>query len=83
MTTARYPAARRVVVKVGSSTLTDAHGRFDEAFVTSMCADLAALRTTGAEVVLVSSGAVAAGLEPLGLDTRPKDLGRLQAAASV
>lgn len=83
MTTARYPAARRVVVKVGSSTLTDAHGRFDEAFVTSMCADLADLRATGAEVVLVSSGAVAAGLEPLGLDARPKDLGRLQAAASV
>lgn len=79
----RYAPTRRVVVKVGSSTLTGPDGQLDEGYVTAMCADLAALRATGAEVVLVSSGAVAAGLGPLGLRTRPKDLGRLQAAASV
>ncbi|MEO2107387.1 MAG: glutamate 5-kinase [Actinomycetota bacterium] len=79
----RYDPARRVVVKVGSSTLTAEDGGLDRQWVDDLCTQLAALRADGVEVVLVSSGAVAAGLRPLGLTQRPTDLGRLQAAASV
>jgi glutamate 5-kinase len=79
----RFPLPARVVVKVGSSSLTAPDGGLDRAVVGALCDQLAALRTRGVEVVLVSSGAVAAGLRPLGLAARPSDLGRLQAAASV
>ncbi len=73
-------AARRVVVKVGSSSLTTAAGGLDPARLGALVDALAA-RTQ--EVVLVSSGAIAAGLAPLGLARRPKDLATQQAAASV
>jgi glutamate 5-kinase len=73
----------RVVVKVGSSSLTSADGHLDGHRVDALVAALAALRTGGREVVLVSSGAIAAGLGPLGLARRPRDLATLQAAASV
>jgi glutamate 5-kinase len=76
-------AARRVVVKVGSSSLTSAAGGIDEARVVALVNALAAARARGLELVLVSSGAIAAGLAPLGLSTRPRDLARQQAAASV
>ncbi|MEU1290551.1 glutamate 5-kinase [Kitasatospora sp. NPDC005856] len=77
--------ARRIVVKVGSSSLTTAAGGLDADRVDALVDALAKLRARpGApEVVLVSSGAIAAGLAPLGLDKRPKDLARQQAAASV
>jgi glutamate 5-kinase len=75
--------ARRVVVKVGSSSLTSAHGGIDDARVTALVDVLARAHRGGLEVVLVSSGAIAAGLAPLGLRTRPRDLARQQAAASV
>ncbi|MFD5433293.1 MULTISPECIES: glutamate 5-kinase [unclassified Kitasatospora] len=77
--------ARRIVVKVGSSSLTTAAGGLDADRVDALVDALAKLRgRPGApEVVLVSSGAIAAGLAPLGLDGRPKDLARQQAAASV
>ncbi|MFD4659559.1 glutamate 5-kinase [Kitasatospora sp. NPDC058444] len=77
--------ARRIVVKVGSSSLTTAAGGLDADRVDALVDALAKLRARpGApEVVLVSSGAIAAGLAPLGLDRRPKDLARQQAAASV
>jgi glutamate 5-kinase len=75
--------ARRVVVKVGSSSLTSATGGIDEARVVALVNALAAARARRLEVVLVSSGAIAAGLAPLGLSTRPRDLARQQAAASV
>nr|WP_329827432.1 glutamate 5-kinase [Streptomyces sp. JV176] len=76
--------ARRIVVKVGSSSLTTAAGGLDADRVDALADVLAAVRTTGdREVVLVSSGAIAAGLAPLGLDRRPRDLARQQAAASV
>ncbi|GAA3035304.1 glutamate 5-kinase [Kitasatospora sp. NPDC058063] len=77
--------ARRIVVKVGSSSLTTAAGGLDADRVDALVDALAKLRgRPGApEVVLVSSGAIAAGLAPLGLDRRPKDLARQQAAASV
>jgi glutamate 5-kinase len=76
-------AARRIVVKVGSSSLTTAAGGIDPARVRRLVEVLAAARGTGAEVVLVSSGAIAAGLAPLGFSTRPRALAAQQAAASV
>lgn len=75
--------AARVVVKVGSSSLTTASGGIDPARVRALVDTLAGVRARGAEVVLVSSGAIAAGLAPLGLDRRPRDLATQQAAASV
>lgn len=75
--------ASRVVVKVGSSSLTTAVGGIDPDRVRALVDTLAALRARGAEVVLVSSGAIAAGLVPLGLTRRPRDLATQQAAASV
>jgi glutamate 5-kinase len=75
--------ARRVVVKVGSSSLTTLPGGLDEARLSALVDVLGATRTAGREVVLVSSGAIAAGLAPLGIDGRPRDLATAQAAASV
>ncbi|ABS04917.1 glutamate 5-kinase [Kineococcus radiotolerans] len=75
--------AGRVVVKVGSSSLTTAVGGLDAARLGALVDVLAARRAGGGEVVLVSSGAIAAGLAPLGLRKRPRDLASQQAAASV
>jgi glutamate 5-kinase len=75
--------ARRIVVKVGSSSLTTAAGGIDEQRVDALVDVLGVLATSGREVVLVSSGAIAAGLAPLQLRRRPRDLATQQAAASV
>ncbi len=75
--------ARRVVVKVGSSSLTTATGGIDPTRVRALVDVLASTRQAGVEVVLVSSGAIAAGLAPLGLRRRPTALPSQQAAASV
>nr|WP_202121162.1 glutamate 5-kinase [Streptomyces sp. BA2] len=76
--------AHRVVVKVGSSSLTTASGGLDADRVDALVDVLARSRSGGErEIVLVSSGSIAAGLSPLGLRRRPKDLARQQAAASV
>jgi glutamate 5-kinase len=75
--------AHRVVVKVGSSSLTTAQGGIDPSRVQHLVDALAGARLTGRELVLVSSGAIAAGLAPLGLRSRPRDLANQQAAASV
>ena len=75
--------ARRIVVKVGSSSLTTAAGAIDEQRVDALVDVLGVLATSGREVVLVSSGAIAAGLAPLRLRRRPRDLATQQAAASV
>ncbi|GGQ44070.1 MULTISPECIES: glutamate 5-kinase [Streptomyces] len=75
--------ARRIVVKVGSSSLTTAAGGLDADRVDALVDVLAKVRGADKEVVLVSSGAIAAGLAPLGLRRRPRDLARQQAAASV
>src|SRR3954451_17789409 len=77
------PTAGRVVVKVGSSSLTTLDGMVDDVRLKGLGDALAAHRQRGTEVVLVSSGAIAAGLEPLGLARRPRDLATQQAAASV
>lgn len=73
----------RVVVKVGSSSLTTPSGGLDLDRVDALVDAIAAARARGDEVVLVSSGAIAAGLAPLGLKRRPRDLPTQQAAASV
>ena len=80
---AEVTAARRVVVKVGSSSLTTASGGLDPERLRRLVDALAAVRERGTEVVLVSSGAIAAGLAPLGLRKRPRGLAAQQAAASV
>ncbi len=76
-------AAKRVVVKVGSSSLTTARGGLDGERVDALVDTLAAAGAAGREIVLVSSGAIAAGLAPHGLTRRPRDLATQQAAASV
>ncbi|MBU3716180.1 MAG: glutamate 5-kinase [Candidatus Nanopelagicaceae bacterium] len=77
-------APKRVVIKIGSSSLTgvDAAGLKSDA-VDALVDVVANLKKSGSEVVIVSSGAIAAGLAPLGLTARPKDLATQQAAASV
>jgi glutamate 5-kinase len=79
----RVAAARRVVVKVGSSSLTTTEGGIDPELVRRLVAVLADARGRGVEVVLVSSGAIAAGLSPLRLARRPRALPIQQAAAAV
>jgi glutamate 5-kinase len=76
-------AARRLVVKIGSSSLASSHGGLDAARLDSFVAAVAARIDAGSQVVVVSSGAIAAGVSPLGLRSRPRDLATQQAAASV
>jgi glutamate 5-kinase len=71
------------VVKVGSSSLTSAEGGLDTARLDRIVDAVAARSLAGSHVVVVSSGAIAAGLAPLGLRRRPRDLATQQAAASV
>jgi glutamate 5-kinase len=80
---AQLATAGRIVVKVGSSSLTTRDGGLDAARLDALVTTLAKRRADGGEVVLVSSGAIAAGLAPLGLTVRPRDLATQQAAASV
>jgi len=75
----------RVVVKVGTSSITDEDGSIDLGAVAKVCHELAAVRADGHEVVLVSSGAIAAGLPALGMTARqrPRDARTLQAVSAV
>ena len=77
----RLPEGARVVVKVGSSSLTRADGGLDLNRIDILAGLIAGMRSRGHDVVLVSSGAVASGLVPLGLSRRPDELSLLQAAA--
>ncbi|MGD0603100.1 MAG: glutamate 5-kinase [Streptosporangiaceae bacterium] len=87
---AKHPGARadiegavRVVVKVGSSSLTTTDGEIAGEMIEALAAALATRVQGGTQLVLVSSGAIASGLAPLGLSRRPSDLATQQAAASV
>ncbi len=82
MTTA-LQGARRIVVKVGSSLVTNEGRGVDAEAIGNWCRQLAALAKEGREVVMVSSGAIAEGMKRLGWSTRPKELSELQAAAAV
>jgi glutamate 5-kinase len=75
--------ARRVVVKIGSSSLTDTDGALDRDRLREISDAVAGRVMAGADVVVVSSGAIAAALTTLGLASRPRDLATQQAAASV
>jgi glutamate 5-kinase len=73
----------KTVVKVGSSSITRESGELDDRPLAKLCADVAEARAAGHEIVLVCSGAIAAGLPALGFTTRPTDIGTLQAIAAV
>ncbi len=75
--------ARRVVVKLGTGVLTEGIGKLDTQRIAALCAEVAALRQRGVEVVVVSSGAVGLGMGRLQLPRRPKRLAALQKCAAV
>ncbi|GIW79498.1 MAG: glutamate 5-kinase [Gemmatales bacterium] len=75
--------AHTIVIKVGTNVLTDARGRLDEGRLYSLADEVQRVRQTGRKVLLVSSGAVGAGVGKLGLGRRPSDLRHLQACAAV
>ncbi|HET8693727.1 MAG TPA: glutamate 5-kinase [Aquabacterium sp.] len=75
--------ARRIVVKVGSSLVTNEGRGVDAEAIGNWCRQMAALAQDGREVIMVSSGAIAEGMKRLGWTTRPKELHELQAAAAV
>ena len=76
--------AKRIVIKIGSSSLTGKAGeQLDPSTVDLLVDSVAHLTKSGKEVLIVSSGAIATGLAPLGLTKRPSDLATQQAAAAV
>jgi glutamate 5-kinase len=75
--------ARRIVVKIGTRVLVQKNGRQEKQRMRALVRDIAGLRRGGREVVIVTSGAIGAGMEALGITTRPKELHDLQMAAAV
>ena len=75
--------ARSIVVKIGTTALTNPSGLFDSTRLAALADAIESRMKAGTDVVIVSSGAIAAGIEPLGLSKRPTDLATKQAAASV
>lgn len=75
--------AKRIVVKVGTSSLTHESGKLDIEMIEKLCSQLVDIHRTGKEVLLVTSGAVGAGLSKLGYTERPKSIPEKQAAAAV
>lgn len=76
-------AGKRLVVKIGSATLTTSESSIDYDFLNDLAAQLAAVREAGWQPIVVTSAAIACGLEALGIAKRPDDMPSLQAAASV
>ncbi len=74
---------RVIVIKIGSSTLVDKQGKLDRTYFEGLAAQIHALREAGWSPLIVSSAAIACGLEALGITKRPSDMPSLQAAASV
>ena len=79
----KLTAARRVVVKIGSRVLVQRNGRPDVRRMAELVDGIAALRREGRDVIVVSSGAIASGLQALGMKKKPADLPTLQMAAAV
>ena len=75
--------AKRIVIKVGTSTLTHRSGRLNLKLMDRLAMVLSDVKNSGREVVLVTSGAVTAGMNKMGLKERPKEIKEKQAAASV
>ncbi|MDQ1395536.1 MAG: glutamate 5-kinase [Acidimicrobiaceae bacterium] len=71
------------VVKIGTSSITDVNGAIDDAAVEKLCAEVEQQRMLGHEIVVVTSGAIAAGLPAIGLGKRPSDLATLQAVSAI
>ena len=76
-------SVKRVVIKIGSRVLTDDDGGLDNGVIGRICRDIAQLRERGKQVIVVSSGAIAAGRSELGLTEKPKTIPQKQAAAAV
>ena len=79
----RVADSHRIVVKVGSSLVTDEGRGIDHAAVAHWVGQISALHALGKEVILVSSGAIAEGMKRLGWTQRPREIRELQAAAAV
>ncbi|MEY2879974.1 MAG: hypothetical protein RLZZ15_2354 [Verrucomicrobiota bacterium] len=77
------PAPKRVVIKLGTGVLTSGVGQLNTARIAAVCAEIAALRARGTEVIVVSSGAVGLGMGALALAKRPKELSKKQACAAI
>ncbi|MET0662767.1 MAG: glutamate 5-kinase [Ilumatobacteraceae bacterium] len=73
----------RVVAKIGTASITDDRGAIDGDAITKLCGEVAALRAQGHEIIVVSSGAVAAGVLAVGLPSRPSDMATLQAISAA
>ena len=82
MLTPRKPPAR-VIVKLGTGVLTSGVGRLDTARIADVCRQLAQLKASGTEVLVVSSGAIGLGMGRLGLARRPSDTAKKKACAAV
>lgn len=83
MRTKLQSTAKRITIKLGTSLLADTENGLRTGYIKKLCAAIATLRADGRDVLLVSSGAIGAGLKPLGMLKRPKSLSHLQAAAAV
>jgi glutamate 5-kinase len=83
MTKTLLKSAKRIVVKVGSSLVTNEGRGLDEAAIAHWSSQIAKLRANNREVIMVSSGAIAEGMKRLGWTTRPSAIHELQAAAAV
>src|SRR3954462_4646627 len=75
--------AKRLIIKVGSSLVTNDGKGLDSAAIAKWAAQIAQLRSMGKEAVLVSSGAIAEGMQRLGFEKRPTGIHELQACAAV
>jgi len=76
-------SVKRVVIKIGSRVLTDDDGGLDQGVIGRICSDIALLRQGGTQVIIVSSGAIAAGRSELGLTEKPRTIPQKQAAAAI
>jgi glutamate 5-kinase len=76
-------SVKRIVIKIGSRVLTDDDGTLDMLVIGRICDDIAQLRERGQQIVVVSSGAIAAGRCELGLTEKPKTIPQKQAAAAI
>jgi len=72
-----------IVVKVGTSTLSDSAGRLDASYIENLTGQVCQLLKLGYKVILISSGAIGAGMEVLGLSQRPKNINELQACSAI
>ena len=75
--------SKRLVVKVGTSNITDEKSRLDQKKIKKLVDEVVGLRRRGKEVVIVTSGAIGAGMGRLGLSRRPTKMSRLQGAAAI